>query len=95
MTAVFCVAPEGTKFQLLAPVVRGRFAAVDAAMHWLDRFGAARLSGSGGCVFAAVPNIDMANAIAQQCPPEFVAHVAHGIDVSPLLKMAQKFSDAR
>jgi len=78
-----------------APVVRGRFAAVDAAMHWLDRFGAARLSGSGGCVFAAVPNIDMANAIAQQCPPEFVAHVAHGIDVSPLLKMAQKFSDAR
>ncbi len=77
-----------------APVVRSRFAAVDAAMHWLDRFSAARLSGSGGCVFAAVPNIDAANVIAQQCPPEFVAHVARGINVSPLLELARKFSAA-
>jgi 4-diphosphocytidyl-2-C-methyl-D-erythritol kinase len=77
-----------------APVVRARFAAVDAAMHWLDQFGAARLSGSGGCVFAAMSNIGVANVIAQQCPPEFVAHVACGINVSPLLKMAQEFSVA-
>lgn len=74
-----------------APVVRARFAAVDAAMRWLDCHGAARLSGSGGCVFAAVPTMSVARSIAQQCPSEFSAHVARGVNVSPLLSVVQEF----
>ncbi len=36
---------------IFAPVVRARYAQVSAiAMDWLQRFGEARLSGSGGCV---------------------------------------------
>jgi 4-diphosphocytidyl-2-C-methyl-D-erythritol kinase len=72
------------------PVVRARFAAVDAALNWLSQFGEARLSGSGACVFVAVSTMESAAAIARQCPDEFTALVARGVDRSPLLAAVEK-----
>lgn len=70
---------------VFAPVVRKRFAPVAAALDWLGRFGDAQLSGSGGCGFVAVASMTQAEAIARQCPPQFRAWVAQGVDESPLL----------
>ncbi|WP_158882106.1 4-(cytidine 5'-diphospho)-2-C-methyl-D-erythritol kinase [Rhodanobacter sp. L36] len=67
-----------------APVVRARHPRVSAALDWLDGFGQARLSGSGGCVFLEAKSFDRAMAIARQCPATFTARVAAGVDVSPL-----------
>lgn len=67
-----------------APVVRARHPRVAAALDWLGGFGQARLSGSGGCVFLELRSLDRAAAIAAQCPATFTAHVATGVDVSPL-----------
>jgi 4-diphosphocytidyl-2-C-methyl-D-erythritol kinase len=72
------------------PVVRARFSAVDAALNWLSQFGEAHLSGSGACVFLAVSSMESATAIARQCPDEFTALVARGIDRSPLLAAVEK-----
>ncbi len=66
-------------------VVRERHPAVAAALDWLGRHGAARLSGSGGCVFLELRTLEQAQAIAARCPREFTAHVAAGVAVSPLI----------
>ena len=67
-----------------APVARGRFPQVAAALDWLGRFGEARLSGSGGCGFAAVASQRDAEDIVRQCPPHFRAWTARGVNRSPL-----------
>ncbi|OHC43745.1 MAG: 4-(cytidine 5'-diphospho)-2-C-methyl-D-erythritol kinase [Rhodanobacter sp. RIFOXYA1_FULL_67_6] len=67
-----------------APVVRARHPRVAAALDWLGGFGRARLSGSGGCVFLELRSLERAQAVARQCPAAFTAHLATGVDVSPL-----------
>jgi 4-diphosphocytidyl-2-C-methyl-D-erythritol kinase len=66
------------------PVVRTRHPRVSDALNWLGGFGQARLSGSGGCVFLEVKSLARAASIAAKCPATFMAHVATGVQVSPL-----------
>ena len=66
------------------PVVRSRHPRVSAALDWLGGFGQARLSGSGGCVFLEARSLARATAVAEKCPATFTAHVATGVQVSPL-----------
>ena len=66
------------------PAVRARHPRVAAALDWLDRFGRARLSGSGACVFLETDSPERAEAMAERCPSRFTAYVARGQDVSPL-----------
>jgi 4-diphosphocytidyl-2-C-methyl-D-erythritol kinase len=73
--------PTGNAFE---PVVRGRFPAVAAALEWLGRHGEARLSGSGGAVFAAVSSRDAGDAILADMPVGFRGWVVRGVNESPL-----------
>ncbi|NUO72505.1 MAG: 4-(cytidine 5'-diphospho)-2-C-methyl-D-erythritol kinase [Frateuria sp.] len=66
------------------PVVRVRHPGVAAALDWLSRFGRARLSGSGGCVFLETASLAQARKLVRQCPAPFTAQLAAGVDVSPL-----------
>lgn len=66
------------------PVARARHREVAAALDWLGRFGTAQLSGSGGAVFLECGDEAAARGIAARCPAEFTAHVAEGVNVSPL-----------
>lgn len=68
-----------------APVVRERHPRVASALDWLGRHGAARLSGSGGCVFLETVTREQAEAVAARCPGEFGVHVVKGVNHSPLL----------
>ncbi|MGH8123727.1 MAG: 4-(cytidine 5'-diphospho)-2-C-methyl-D-erythritol kinase, partial [Rudaea sp.] len=74
-----------------AAVVRAHYAQVAAAMDWLNQFGAARLSGSGGCVFVALDSAAQADAVMRACPPEFSAYRAQGVNHSPLLDALEAF----
>jgi len=66
------------------PVVRGRFPAVAAALEWLGRHGEARLSGSGGAVFATVDSCEAGEAILAKMPAGFRGWVVRGVNESPL-----------
>lgn len=66
-----------------APVVRARFPEVAAALDWLSQYGDARLSGSGGCVFAAM-DAGTAERAVRDCPAQFAAYRANGVNRSPL-----------
>ncbi|HXD82957.1 MAG TPA: 4-(cytidine 5'-diphospho)-2-C-methyl-D-erythritol kinase [Rudaea sp.] len=74
-----------------APVARARFPQVAAALDWLGRFGEARLSGSGGCSFVAVKSEREAQAIVAECPPQFRAWAARGVNRSPLHEEMDRF----
>ncbi|MEP6484520.1 MAG: 4-(cytidine 5'-diphospho)-2-C-methyl-D-erythritol kinase [Rudaea sp.] len=77
------------------PLVRARFPSVAAALDGLKTFGDARLSGSGGCVFVAMETASEADQVARACPPEFTVFRATGLNRSPLLDAAEKYTEAR
>lgn len=67
------------------PVVRARYPSVAKALDWLGNYGEARLSGSGGCIFAAVATREAAAEIVENCPKGMRGHIARGVAESPLL----------
>ena len=66
-------------------VVRRRYPEVAAALDWLSAFSPARMTGTGGCVFAAFDSEAEARAVADQLPDHLSGFVARGVNRSPLL----------
>ena len=67
-------------------VVRRRFPEVARALDWLSQYGAARLTGTGACVFLAVETIELGLEIVRRLPPELDGFLARGLNDSPLLE---------
>jgi 4-diphosphocytidyl-2-C-methyl-D-erythritol kinase len=67
-------------------VVRARFPAVGEALDWLGQHAAARLTGTGSCVFAKFARVQDAERVAARVPDAWRAWVARGLDRSPLLE---------
>ncbi|MEO8802407.1 MAG: 4-(cytidine 5'-diphospho)-2-C-methyl-D-erythritol kinase [Rudaea sp.] len=78
---------------VFAPVVCARYPQVKAAMDWLDRFGQARLSGSGGCVFVEVAATGDIVEMEDHKPLDFRLYRARGVNRSPLLDALDRFRD--
>jgi 4-diphosphocytidyl-2-C-methyl-D-erythritol kinase len=53
------------------PVVRRRYPVVGAALDWLSRYGAARLTGTGACVYVALDVSADRESILNEVPPAF------------------------
>ena len=68
------------------PVVRGRYPEVAAALDWVRAFGPARLTGTGSCVFASLPDEAAARAVLARVPREWQAWATRGLNRSPLLE---------
>lgn len=68
------------------PVVRRRYPAVGAALEWASRFGAARLTGTGACVFVALDASARGERILNEVPAAFDGFLARGLNDSPLLE---------
>lgn len=66
-------------------VVCRRYPEVAAALDWLSAFSPARMTGTGGCVFAAFESEAQAQAVADQLPDNLSGFVARGVNRSPLL----------
>ena len=68
------------------PVVRRRYPAVAAALDWLSRFGAARLTGTGACVYVALDASMRGERILNEVPAGIEGFLARGLNDSPLLE---------
>jgi 4-diphosphocytidyl-2-C-methyl-D-erythritol kinase len=68
------------------PVVRRRHPQVAAALDWLAQYGTARLTGTGSCVFTAMPDAARARAVLARLPREWQGWVTAGRNRSPLLE---------
>jgi len=71
------------------PVVRRRFPAVAEALDWLAQFAPARLTGTGSCVFAAMPDEARAREALDRLPRRWTGYVVRGLNRSPLVARLQ------
>jgi len=69
----------------LEPVVCRLHRQVAEHLAWLRQFGAARMSGSGACVFVEFPSDASALAAHALLPSGMLGFVARGLDHNPLL----------
>lgn len=65
-------------------VVRKLYPAVDHALTWLNQFAAAKLTGTGACVFAQFASATEADQVLKQVPPPLTGFVTRGLNKSPL-----------
>jgi len=68
----------------LAPVVLARFPAVREHFEWLAQRAEARMTGSGGCVFAAFDSREAAQRVMDELPASMHGFVAQGLARHPL-----------
>ncbi len=66
------------------PVTRRLYPRVGEALDWLDRHARARMSGTGGCVFAAFDSLEQAEVLKSRVPEGWDAFVAKAMNRSPL-----------
>jgi 4-diphosphocytidyl-2-C-methyl-D-erythritol kinase len=66
------------------PVVRKLYPVVADALDWLGRFGTARLTGTGSCVFAVMPDVAQAEAVLAAMPAGWRGWATRGLNRSPL-----------
>ncbi len=69
------------------PVVRRAYPAVAEALDWLARYGDARMTGTGACVFAAFDSETRAREVLAELPADWQGFVARGLNRSPLANM--------
>ncbi|WP_288130810.1 4-(cytidine 5'-diphospho)-2-C-methyl-D-erythritol kinase [Microbulbifer sp.] len=79
----------GNDFQ---PLVEALYPEVRNARAWLAQFGAAQLTGSGACVFAAFDSEEAAQNVLKKRPEGLEGFVAAGIDQSPAHEQLAKFA---
>ena len=72
------------------PVVRKLYPEVDKALVWLEKYGQARITGTGGCVFLPLPDPARAEAVLAQKPARWRGFVARGVNRSPVLEKLEK-----
>jgi 4-diphosphocytidyl-2-C-methyl-D-erythritol kinase len=66
------------------PIARALYPPVDAAWRWLSRHGEARLSGTGGCLFARFETPAPAERVLAQLPAPWRGWVVRGLNRHPL-----------
>jgi 4-diphosphocytidyl-2-C-methyl-D-erythritol kinase len=71
----------------LQPVAVALYPQIGDYLSWLGRFGDARMTGSGACVFAAFPDRASAEAVFARRPQHMDGFVADGLDRHPLYEM--------
>ena len=76
---------SGQGLNVCEAVVCNRFPQVAEALEWLSGFGAARMSGTGACVFVAFADQRQAQQVYEGLPPAWSGFVARGLNRSPLL----------
>jgi len=73
----------------LEPVVSRRYPEVARHLAWLKQHGAARMSGSGACVYAEFSTESAARAAHAQLPQAMRGFVARGLERHPLYDLTE------
>lgn len=75
---------EGDSRNDCQPLVRSLYPPVDNALKVLDKFGKARLTGTGACAFISFDNAERAAEAREQLPDGWTNILARGVNASPL-----------
>ena len=72
-------------------VTRALYPPVDEALDWLEKYGDAKMSGTGASVFASFDSAAEAKKIAAQAPRHWQTRVTQTVNRSPLLAAQSRF----
>ena len=86
---------DGPTENVCQSLVSDYYPEVAAALEWLSKFGQARMTGTGACVFAAFPSEREATEVAERKPEGWRVAVAKGLNESPLLGTLRRFQSAQ
>ncbi|MFZ9036441.1 MAG: 4-(cytidine 5'-diphospho)-2-C-methyl-D-erythritol kinase [Gammaproteobacteria bacterium] len=75
---------RGSGSNVCEPVVRNLYPQVGAAIDWLSQYGAAKMSGTGACVFAAFDSLERAEEVKSRVPENWTAFVARAMNRNPV-----------
>jgi len=70
----------------LEAVVTARYPEVREHLEWLRQHGSARMTGSGGCVFAGFESREAAQRVLSLLPGSMTGFIAQGLEQHPLLE---------
>lgn len=76
---------EGSSRNDCQPIVEYLHADVTKVLNWLDKFGEAKLTGTGACAFTSFGTQAEAEAAKRQLPTEWAGYVAKGLNESPVI----------
>jgi 4-diphosphocytidyl-2-C-methyl-D-erythritol kinase len=76
-------------------VARRLYPEVDEALLWLNKYGPARMTGTGSCVFIDFESRSQAKAVLKQVPSKWLAFVAQGLNESPLLSAVRQIQQRK
>jgi len=76
---------EGDSRNDCQQIVRHLYPEVDKALKLLEKFGEARLTGTGACVFTSFATAAQARAARELLPPEWTSILARGANESPVV----------
>jgi len=89
ITTIRAFLAEGGRNDCVA-TVRSRYPDVAEALDWLGKVSSPQLTGTGACVFAAMPDAAAAAAVRSTLPARWSGFVTRGLNRSPLLdRLAQ------
>ncbi|MFC1772214.1 4-(cytidine 5'-diphospho)-2-C-methyl-D-erythritol kinase [Pseudomonadota bacterium] len=84
---------SGAGVNHLESVVVKQYPEVGKALEWLSKHQSARMTGSGGCVFARCADKQQAEVILAELPAPWTGFVAQGRNLSPLQDKLAAFAE--
>jgi 4-diphosphocytidyl-2-C-methyl-D-erythritol kinase len=75
---------RGSGSNVCEPVVRKLYPQVGVAIDWLSQYAAARMSGTGACVFAAVDSLEQAEVVKSRLPRQWDAYITRAMNCNPV-----------
>jgi len=75
---------RGSGSNVCEPVVRNLYPQVGEAIDWLSQYAAARMSGTGACVFAAIDSLEQAEVVKSQVPRHWSAYITRAMNYNPV-----------
>ena len=75
---------RGSGCNVCEPVVRNLYPQVAEAIDWLSQYAAARMSGTGACVFAAIDSLEQAEVVKSRVPRQWNAYVTRAMNHNPV-----------
>ena len=75
---------RGSGCNVCEPVVRKLYPQVGEVIDWLNQYAAARMSGTGACVFAAVDSLAQAEVVKSRVPQQWDAYITRAMNHNPV-----------
>jgi len=75
-------------------IARKLYPEVDEAILWLNKWGPAKMTGTGSCVFLDFGSKEEAEAVKREVPANWQSFVAEGLNDSPLLEAVNRLKQS-